>query len=397
MLYIAASALLVAGFLFAPFPYFPTYRLLWRHVLFTNQPQLRVGARARQAIYLLAHGMSTPLWTLLWYTDEVLFSEYRRKRITPIFIIGEPRSGTTLLHRTLAEDAEHFFAVRHYEWRYPFICVQKILRLFRAEEMLRRADYWPRTEVGRIASRMHPDTLYDYEEDGIFFEERFLHHLFVFLRFPYPELLPTVDEFRELPEPVRRRMLATHGKVLQKVAYLRGGDRRYLSKEVTSHTKIPALLLRYPNARFIVVLRPSSDFMGSLLALVRSSTHAKTGVDPITIPGWREAFLLRMRTDCRHLVEVCNQVIASESQVRVSFRALTSDIISAIYYLYGELGLRPGTEYLDYVRSLQLRQDQRVRGYEYQRLGPSDLHGYDSFVEAVERQCDAALETSHLR
>src|SRR5687767_9602780 len=109
-----------AGAAVSPFPYWPTYFRLWRCVLFSPGS---VTAKRRQAWFLLKAAARAPLCGLCWLIDEIFYADYRRQTITPVFIVGQPRCGTTLLHRTLARDRETFFAVRHLEWRYPFICV----------------------------------------------------------------------------------------------------------------------------------------------------------------------------------------------------------------------------------------------------------------------------------
>ncbi|MEE4202367.1 MAG: sulfotransferase [Halieaceae bacterium] len=382
---IFATALLLS-FALAPFPYLKTYVRLWRYVLLVQRPEIDLSARLKQARFLLHNGALIPLMTLLWYIDELFFRNYRKQTVNPLFIIGQPRCGTTLLHRTLAADQENFFAVRHFEWRYPFICVQLLIKKLGLEERLRSASYWPDTHTGRMAAQMHPNRLDDFEEDGIFFEERFLHHLFIFLRFPYPDLLEYLDDFPSLPEKIQKRMLNIHHRTLQKLSYLRGGKPRYyLSKEVTSHNKIPHMLQCYPDGKFIVIVRPTSDFMDSLMALVQTSTLVKTGIDPIRIKGWREAFLHRMRRDCGQLVELCANEITLQRQIRLSYNIFISRIFDTIKFLYHELNLELNSDYARYLQSLESNQETRSRGYEYPHQEAFGLSVYDAFVHETEQ------------
>ncbi|WPL15960.1 Sulfotransferase domain protein [Thiorhodovibrio winogradskyi] len=378
--FLLVALLLVVAFV-SPFPYLRTYALLWKYVLIVRQPGIGIRARLRQAIFLLRNGALIPLWTCLWYLDELLFPNYRKQPVQPVFIIGEPRCGTTLLHRTLAADQRNFFAIRHFEWRYPFISVQKLARALKLESMLETTSYWPNSETGRIAMRMHPNMLYDYEEDGVFFEERFMHHLFVFLRFPFPGLLPVLESFPELPESRRRQMLVTHRKVIQKVAFLSQSDSRlYLSKEVTSHHKIPMLLSFYPRARFVVLVRPASELIDSLLALVRMSTLAKTNIDPFEVPGWRDAFLERMRMDCDYLVELSEKFIDPQRQARLTFGHLTANIPEAVSQLYNFLELKLEKPFAAHLRKQEAQQNARDRGYDYQHVTVPGFTLYDRFV-----------------
>ena len=48
--------------------------------------------------------------------DELLFRDYRKVRIeAPVFISGIPRSGTTFVHRSLAQDRAQFTTVSTWE------------------------------------------------------------------------------------------------------------------------------------------------------------------------------------------------------------------------------------------------------------------------------------------
>lgn len=385
----------IIGAILAPFPYWPTYRLLWRSVVRPTHQGIPWRTKRKQALFLIRYALVAPFHTLLWYLDELLFPAYRQVPVHPVFIIGQPRSGTTLLHRTLAADDQTFFAIRHIEWRYPFITLQKIFNVTGFSQGLTRLNYWPDTEVGRRAARMHPNTMADWEEDGIFFEERFLHHFFLFLRFPYPEVLPLVDEFKALPASVRQHMLRTHLQVIRKVAYLRDRPHAlYLSKEVTSHSKFPELLTLYPDARFIVVARNAAQYMSSLLALVRTSTAAKTGVDPSTIPGWTDAFMQRMQQDSLRLVELSRNIIPSDRQIPVSYSYLLAHIRATVEVIYSKLGLEPSPKLLACLDELDRHQKDRERGYAYTDLSLPNFATFDQFVHELEQEFLALLSTT---
>lgn len=365
----------------SPFPCWPTYRLLWKKLLFSRNASITSSARWKQARFLSLYLLSCPLTTLLWYLDELLFPGYKEVKVKPVFIIGQPRSGTTFLHRTLAADKKNFIAVKHIEWRYPFLSLQRCLEKYAWARNLAERNYWPDTEQGRLAAKMHPNSLSDYEEDGIFFEECFLHHMFIYLRFPYPELLQQVDGFTDLPPWQQERMLTAHHKAIQKAIYRRGNKESfYLSKEVTSHNKIPSLLHRYPDAKFIISVRSSSDFMNSLLALVRQSTLSKTGVDPVTIQGWEENFIIRMREDSLMLRDLCENEIAADKQIRIMFDDFSHHITRSLALVYSKFELSMSDEYHSYLDEIESSQARRERGYNYAVNSFSGFEGFDLFV-----------------
>jgi hypothetical protein len=388
-----ALALYGLGVVLSPFPYWRTYFVLWRQI-FTG-PGPGWGRRLRQARFLLTYAFSTPIFTALWYLDEILYPGYRKVQVRPVFILGQPRSGTTFLHRTLAADRENFTAARHIEWRYPFIGVQKLIRSSKLARSLLQRNYWSATPAGEVAARMHPNKLDDWEEDGIFFEERFLHHFFIFLRFPCSDLLDYFDDFTRLPAKVRTHMLATHRKVIQKVIYLNGAEGlRFLSKEVTSHTKFPEILSFYPGAEFIFSLRDSGGFMNSLLALIRYSTMSKTGVDPLTIDGWEDSVLRRMEKDSARLVDIIEHQVPHEHQVLVPYAGVASDISAAVGKIYRHLGLSQSEACRERLEEVKARQAERGKGYDYEVRSYPGFAAFDKFVADVVRQGAAEARRS---
>lgn len=372
---------ILLGLMLSPFPHWPTFFFLCSKVVKGDGSWV---LRRKQAWFLMKVAVKAPFYGLLWFTDELLFPAYRKGKIQPVFIIGQPRCGTTLLHRTLAADQGTFFAVRHLEWRYPFIVVQKLIALFKLDQRLGATNYWPDTEAGRLAAKMHANRLSDWEEDGIFFEENYLHHFFIFLRFPDSGLLEYVDSFPELPDKARDMMLETHHKVLQKVLYLRGGENlQYLSKEVTSHSKIPFLLERYQGAKFILTVRYANEFMASLVALMRMSTLSKTGMDPENIPGWKDAVIKRMRVDCDRLVSLCKERIPDRDLVHVAANQYMQHIDISTEKIYRSLNLPFEDGFREYLRVVGARQKERDRGYMYGQINLDGFEGYDAFVSEV--------------
>lgn len=395
MIYILTFCVLVyiASFYFSPFPYWKTYIILWYTLLFDKNKAIGSSARVKQARFLIKHVLLCPVWTFLWYLDEIFYSGYKKLEIHPVFIIGQPRSGTTFLHRTLAVDENNFVAIKHIEWRFPYIFVQRILSRSRWAKKIIHKNYWSDSSAGRVAAEMHPDTLSDWEEDGIFFEECFLHHFFTFLRFPNPHLLQYLDEFPLLPEAVQMKMLETHRKVIQKVMYLRNGaGKLYISKEVTGHNKIQKILQLYPDAKFIVSVRYSSDFMNSLISLVRYSTMSKIGIDPLDVPMWKSVFVDRMKKDSDMLCDLCSSKIKKSNQVRISFDLFTEDIVNTVAYIYKQLGYELCHSYKNHLQLVHKRQKVRDRGYEkdtYQGLDTFDT--FDKFVKKIDLEFSHAL------
>lgn len=372
-----------AGIYYCPFPYWKTYRLLWHNIIFNRNFKLfHLESRFKQSLFLIKYLIFCPLWTVFWYVDEIFYPDYKNIKLKPVFIMGQPRSGTTFLHRTLASDSDNFVALKHFEWRYPFICLQKILNLFPWAKKIMQRNYWADSPAGNIAGKMHPNKLSDWEEDGIFFEECFLHHFFMFLRFPNPNLLSYFDDFPGLPENFQDHMLNIHGKAIKKVLFLNNGQNKfYLSKEVTSHNKFYKLIKLYPDAKFIFSFRHSSEFISSLKALVRYSTLSKTGIDPLEIPYWESTLIERMEKDCKILLDICCNKVKNENQVSIVFKHFTRNLIPSMEYLYNKFDFEFSSSYRNYLKDLNKRQENRDKGYSYQCSSFDGFKEFDDFVD----------------
>jgi omega-hydroxy-beta-dihydromenaquinone-9 sulfotransferase len=389
MILIAAIvAVYVASVAFAPFPHWRTYLQLWKHVLTDREPAVDRAARLGQIRLLLRHLALVPLWTFLWYLDELLYPSYQRQQVRPVFIFGQPRSGSTLLHRTLARDSERFIAIRHLEWRFPYITLQKLFARFGLDQWAAKKSYWADSDEGRRAASMHPNTLYDFEEDGIFFEECFLCHYFILFRFPYVDLLSSLDDFSTLSPRDRKHILATHKKVVQKIRYLRQASdtQFYLSKEVESMTKMPEIADLYPDATFLTSARYSEEYLSSLLALIEHSTRSKTGVDTSSIARWKAVNIEKKLRDCRQQLSFLGERVPAAQQICVPYRELCRDLPGVVAHIYERLNVP--LPQLNWLPPEESKRASDGQSFPYHRSAFVGFEAFDAFVAAVERAYD---------
>jgi len=70
-------------------------------------------------VFLLALVIYIPIELIVWtgfILDEIFFPKFHDIKINqPIFIIGNPRSGTTFLQRLMARDTVNFLSMRTWE------------------------------------------------------------------------------------------------------------------------------------------------------------------------------------------------------------------------------------------------------------------------------------------
>lgn len=377
----------------APFPYWPAYFSIWQHILFDPEPSVDFQARLKQANYLLKYTLQLPLIALCWWLDDVLFPGYRQLNIlTPVFIVAQPRSATTFLHRTLAADEQNFFSIRLLEWRYPSILLQKLFQATGFLERMSQVNYWGNSGQAELAEKMHYSYLNDYEDDGFLFEEIFLHQFYVINRFPYPKLLESLTNFDKLPLQVQERMLQAHYKVIQKVMYLRGGDRIYVSKDNECLQRLDKMQTLYPDALFVTITRPADKFMNSYITLICQSAYCKSGVDVTAIPDW-VPMQRAVRAEAAAQTIDFFERLPAERKVCFSFDRLTKNIKDSIAIIYRQLGLPLSQERLQILSNIDTQQNLRDAGYETGAEQFQEFEFFDRFATEIDKNHDALLKS----
>jgi hypothetical protein len=207
--------------------------------------------------------------------DDILFPGYRRVPIKePLFVLGIPRSGTTLMHRVLAQDP-NMTTFRTWEcFLAPSITQRRLVlglaRLDRAVgRPLGRLLGLVERRVFRGLDSVHPMDLSAPEEDYL----ALLPVMACFvLVIPFPTAAPlwTMAAFdRDMPEARRRRLMTFYRRLLQRHLYVQGPDKRLLSKNAAFAGMAGALRETFPDARFVRCHRDPKAVVPSQLSSIQ--------------------------------------------------------------------------------------------------------------------------------
>ena len=269
--------------------------------------------------------------------DEVLFRGYRRIEIRqPVFVIGVPRSGTTFLHRLLAEDPaftsfstwECIFApsiIERYLWRGIAALDRRI------GAPLGRLLGWFERQLLAATNDVHPTSLTAPEEDYL----AFLPVLCCFiLVVPFPEArwVWRMGRFdRDVPPAEKAALIRWYRRCLQKHLYVHGPGRTMLSKNASFCGMANSLVEAFPDARVIVCERDAVRGIASQFNSL-SAGMKFFGVDPSA------ARFRRNLLDCLHFyyenLSVLRDRLAADRLSTVALWDLsrqTRDVLERIY------------------------------------------------------------------
>mgnify|MGYP006271555477 CR=1 FL=1 len=217
--------------------------------------------------------------------DELLFPGYRRITIRePVFIVGVPRSGTTALHRTLAQDPqfttfstwECLLALSITERKFWLALAGLDRRLGGPGQALLQ---WLQGRLFGQLEAVHPTDLQAPEEDYLALTPILACFVFV-LPFPWSGDLWRTGSFdRDASPAEKQRIMAFYRACLQRHLYVHGADKRLLSKNASFSPMVATLAKTFPDARFICCMRDPQKTVPSQLSSVAGGLRS-FGADP---------------------------------------------------------------------------------------------------------------------
>jgi len=245
-----------------------------------GKPHLRIdGHRARTLVmFFLCMAWMGGSGRLGLAVDRLLFPWFRRSRVRgPVFIVGNFRSGSTLLHRMLAH-APGFTAMKTWQIYFaPSISQRKFWRgLWIVDGWLggRLRAAILRAQERRLATLpMHRILLQEPEEDeGLFlYLWDSLFNWFFVPRDANENPYWRYDD--EVPAWRRRKAMRFYREVLRRHLALEGDDRVYLSKSPAFTARLTSLLEAFPDARIIELVRHPFDSVVSTAGWLSFAWH----------------------------------------------------------------------------------------------------------------------------
>lgn len=332
----------------APFRLSPR-RIGWLILLYTVFPLLELGIWAG---FLL---------------DEIFYRDYRQMKIeAPVFIIGNPRSGTTFLHRLLARDRRNFTTMKMWEMLFaPSITARKLIWTARALD--RRLNYPFRARIRELEeeweeqNEMHRVALRAPEED-----EYLLFHIWATLKiWTFSAILSKAQPYtyfdQQMPAADKERMMTFYTRCLQRHLYAHGAhdqrERTYLAKNPSFSPMIATLRDYFPNAKFIYLARNPLDMIPSYISL--TETEWKILGDP-PAPYASRDYILEMAEHWYRYPLTQLAHLPQDQYIVVNFHKLVADAEAGVRAIYQRLGLEISPKFA----KMLAREAERARRHE---------------------------------
>ena len=265
----------------------------------------------------------------------------------PVFIVGNARSGTTLLTRLLAGDEERFATFRLWELFCPSLsqkrAVAGAMRLFSrlAPRALARLEAWEERQLPELR-KLNPVGVNKTQEDELLLIQFFASPTLA-VAFPYMDELKELEYFDDLPETERRAVLSLYRQCVAAQLAFHGSDRTFLSKNPSFVGKLRSILEEFPDARIIYPVRDPEASIPSLLKMMQMIWRGM-GFDADEIERASRAVADGCVKDYRYAMEVLGELDPAR-YATVAFEEFVADPAAAVRDLYDHFGWQRSAAY----------------------------------------------------
>lgn len=329
-----------------------------------------------------------------WLADELFYPHNRDEPIQrPVFIIGNPRSGTTFLYRLLAKDQETFTAMRLWEMLFaPSIAQRRIVHGLAAldrrlgnpvRRLIARAD-----QKAAAHNAVHGAQLLAPEEDQFLL----IHAWATLAIWHFSGVLEEAQAYTHfdtlVPAKEKRRIMMCHRRGVQRhlLAHRRwdGSERHYLAKNPSASPKVRALLETFPDARFVYLVRNPLSMIPSMISCLEF-TWQVLGDPPE--PYAARDYVLDMAEHWYTYPLTQLEQLPQERYAIISFESLTQDAHHVVRALYDKFGFEMFSDYAAILNAdaEEARAYKSRHHYDLAEMGLSRDDLVDRFATVFER------------
>jgi len=368
------------------------FQLAFRAFFQSKGTSARLTAKRRKALFwwfilIPTHHLFTWFAFLL---DEIFFRGYRQQKVeAPIFIIGNFRSGSTLLQRLIAQDKENMTAMKTWEiYLAPSITQRKLLKLA-ARVDTRLFNGWfkgllMKTDGSALGDiPMHRVGLWEVDEDeGILMHNNTsTFSMFVF---------PFMDAFEQylyfdtcMPEDDKRMTMDFYYRMVQKHMYLHDG-KCYIAKNPAFSVKIDSLREYFPDAKFIYLVRNPVDMLASKTSFFSFIWHYFG--TPLEAYPFRDDLLDLTRHWYTYSLERLKTIPDSEYLI-MRYDQLIGELEESLKRIYHQFGINYTAGYADVVNHAVTKAAAYVSTHKYSLLemGYTADQVYQNYKEIFEQ------------
>ena len=368
-------------------------RFVSRNFIGNRGTNYRLTAK-RLGVLLLATIIYVPVEIFVWtgfFLDEIFFPKFHNFKVEqPVFIIGNPRSGTTFLQRLMARDKGNFLSMRTWEiFVSPSIITRKafrgIVRVCRAIGLRISKRIRKMEELWKDDDRIHRFRLRAPEED----EYLFIHNFSTLKIWSYAsmenEAEPYIYYDQMISQKDKDRNMAYYTSCIQRHFYYHGQvKKKYLSKNPNFSPAIDTLLESFPDAKFIYLVRDPREAVPSHISLKEREWQLLGA--PLKDYACAD-FIIRSSEHWYNYPLKRLEDLPLDQAIIVKFDDLVKDTENTLVRIYRQLGFSMTNEFISLLKkeTVKARNHHSQHIYSLSEMGISREELTDRFRPIIER------------
>ncbi len=286
------------------------------------------------------------VWTMRML-DYVFFPAFVKQTVrAPLYIIGNPRSGTTFSHRLLALD-EQFSYLKLYQTIFPAVTCYKLFSwIGRIDRLVGSPGRRLLNSISKKGFKgwdaIHQTGPEKAESDEMLFVYAMLSPLLGLL-FPFLEDMDEVTFVDFMPQESRHKLMSYYKGCLQRHLYATGPDKILLQKVALIAGRLQSIHDLQPDMRIVHLVRHPNESIPSLISMFEATWKS---LAPNACKDNR-AYLELTDMICDYYVHLheLEKGFPEETLLKVPYEDLISDPYKTVCRIYEKFGLEKSPEY----------------------------------------------------
>lgn len=319
-------------------------------------------------LFIFLYSLNQAIHLVFRLVDEVFYRGFKKQVIKePVFIISNPRSGTTYLHRLISLDQETFIYTK---FAHTFQMTASFTRLanfvkqvdLRTGNNLRKLFNSVDEKIWGGWEDIHRMGFNKAEEDEQVFAQA-LMSTGIFIPFPYLHLIDDNKFLDRQPEDVRVNMMDFYESSVKRFVYASGGNRTYLAKNVMGTGRFKTLLSRFPDAKIIYIARHPYDAVPSFASMFSSMYKMLVPEMPDNAPpkkAWAQ-----LGIDFFKYSQEMKRYLPPSQFFELRYEDLLRDPKGTVLSVYKHFNWTPSATFLERLDNEHLQSRNYKSGHEY--------------------------------
>lgn len=346
-------------------------------------------------LWFIGFCLGYPLWQIIVWSgmliDRIFFPKFKKVKLKqPIFIIGNPRSGTTFLHRLLNKDKSNFISMKTWEiFIAPSVFGRKYINtLSPIDKKLGQPVHKLLKKLEKIIQKnnpIHKIAFWQAEEDD---------YLFLHI-WSSPRIWKLVGMTAELryytffdqlmSKKSKSRILNFYQRCLQRHIYFhQPKNKHYLAKNPHFSPMVDSLNKKFPDAKFVYLGRNPLNVIPSFISMTQEEWQVTLGEYDLEKIK-RHAFKMAKHWYAYPL-KTLDQLPDDQYHI-VKLEELSQNVSKTIKEIYQhfDLSLTPEYEKILANEALKARKHKSKHEYSLEKMGITKQEIVEEFKEIFDR------------